>query len=254
MATGFNWISTANNHALDRGEKGVLAQIGYLAKFSGATWTGMHSSWEESKTPRIIVKNGVRIGIASYTYGTNGIGLPPGKEYLVDVIDETRIREDMAALTKVSDIRVIAMHWGEEYSFEPSDEQKKLAQMLADAGADVVIGAHPHVIQKPVLLQGINGNTTLVYYSLGNFMSSQTEPERMLGAMARFDIAYDPASRSSTIVSAQMLPLITHISADYLTYAVYPFEDYTEALAKNHALAPKGFSLDFLSERIIPEV
>ena len=250
IITGFNWISTANNHALDRGEKGVLAQIDYIAKKPGVTWTGTHTSWEERARPRIIVKNGVRIGMASYTYGTNGIAPPLGQEYLVDIIDETRIREDMLALTKESDIQVIAMHWGEEYSVEPTKEQQKLAQLLADAGADVIIGAHSHVVQTPVFLQGANGNTTLVYYSLGNFMSSQTEPEQMLGAMARFDIEYDTVLQNSHIISAEILPLITHISADYQTYTVYPFEDYTAELARDHALAPQGFSLNYLSERI----
>ena len=248
--TGFNWISTANNHALDRNENGVRAQLDYISKLEGVTATGTHLSWEDSAAVQTIEINGVRIGVASYTYGTNGIAPPQGMEYLVDMIDETRIQEDMGALAKVSDIQVVAMHWGEEYSFEPTDEQLKFAQLLADSGADVVIGAHPHVVQMPVLLKGAAGNTTLVYYSLGNFMSSQTEPDLMIGAMARFDIEYSTASQSVTFLSVETLPLITHISSGYQSYAVYPFRDYTEGLALDHALAPKGFSHSFLSERI----
>jgi len=248
--TGFNWISTANNHALDRGEAGIRAQIDYLSKIGGVTQTGTHDSLDDSKTPRILSINGVRVGIASYTYGTNGIAPPPGEEYLVDVIDDAKIRADMGALTKESDIQIVAMHWGDENSFEPTDEQKRLAQMLADTGVDVVIGTHPHVIQAPVVLRGAAGNTTLVYYSLGNFMSSQTEPDQMLGAMARFSIEYDALAGSVKLLGAEALPLVTHISSDYQTYAVYPMSDYTEELAGDHALAAKGLLLDSLSSRV----
>ena len=247
---GFNWISTANNHSLDRGEEGVLAQLDYLSKLSGVVQTGTHASREDSEEPRVIEINGVRIGIASYTYGTNGIAPPPGKEYLVDVIDEAELASDLGLLTSVSDIQIVSMHWGEEYSFEPTNEQRALAQFLADAGVDIVVGAHPHVIQKPEFLEGADGNTTLVYYSLGNFMSSQTEPERMLGGMARFEIEYDASAQKVRFLAAEALPLVTHISSDYKTYTVYPLRDYTETLAKGHALASKGLSLDFLSSQV----
>ena len=162
------------------------------------------------------------------------------------MIDGTKIRADLDRLAKESDILIVAMHWGEENNPEPTEEQKGLAQLLADLGVDVVIGTHPHLVQTPIFLKGANGNTTLVYYSLGNFISSQTEPCQMLGAMARFEIAYEATSGSVRFVSAEALPLVTHISSDYRSFAVYPLSDYDEGLAKDHALAPTGLSIETL--------
>ncbi|MCL1895103.1 MAG: CapA family protein [Clostridiales bacterium] len=247
--TGFTWISTANNHALDRGEEGIQAQLDYLSKTKGVVSTGTHATRKDSATPRVITVNGVRVGLASYTFGTNGIAPPPGKEYLVDVADEAKIRADLDVLAQKSDVQVVAMHWGDEGSLEPSDTQRGLAQMLADSGVDVVVGTHPHVFQAPVFLEGAGGNRTLVYYSLGNFMSSQAEPDRMLGAMAYFEIEYDAAAGEIRFLAAGALPLVTHISSDYQAYGVYPLGDYTEGLAAGHALAEKGLSLDSLSSR-----
>ena len=247
--TGFNWISTANNHSLDRDEKGICSQLDYISGLEGVVQTGTHATKEDSETPLVLTVNGIRVGIASYTFGTNGILPPPGKEYLVDLIDESALRADMILLTEESDIQIVAMHWGEEYSREPADEQMRLAQTLADWGVDVIIGAHPHVVQTPAFLKGADGNTTLVYYSLGNFISSQAEPDLMLGAMARFEIGYDKVSREAKFRIAEAIPIVTHISSDYRNYGVYMLEDYSETLAEDHALAGIGLSRGFLSAR-----
>jgi poly-gamma-glutamate synthesis protein (capsule biosynthesis protein) len=267
---GFDWISTANNHSLDRGEEGVLAQLDAIERLGGGTerpsgviQTGTYASAADAETPRVIEKNGVRVGLASYTYGTNGQKLPEGKEYLVSVFDSESIgsiestdssgrigstgnREkicaNMKALCAASDIQVVGMHWGEEGVAEPTDGQRAWAQLLADLGVDVVIGTHPHVLGGAEFLHGENGNEMLVYWSLGNFISSQPEPEQMLGGMARFAVCYDANTGSISFPEAALVPVVTHIEFDYSKFTAYLLSDYPEELAARHALAPKGFS------------
>ncbi|MDR3052408.1 MAG: CapA family protein [Coriobacteriales bacterium] len=247
-ATGFNWINTASNHALDRGEAGILAQLSYLQRFDGLVQTGTHATAQDAATPTVIERNGVRIGLASYTYGLNGLEPPAGKTYLVDVIDREKIERDLAALLPVSDVQIVNMHWGDEYSLEVTDEQRELAQFLADQGVDVVLGEHPHVVQPTVFVTGAQGNRTLVAYSLGNVLSSQVEPECLLGELLQCTISLDAATGAVEISDVAVVPLVTHISRDYTAFTTYPLVDYTEELAGQHALSIRiqDFSLTWL--------
>ncbi|MDR1797232.1 MAG: CapA family protein [Clostridiales Family XIII bacterium] len=235
---GFDWISAATNHTLDRGEAGVRAELEYLEEnLPGLVCTGIHASATDRAAPKTVTVNGVTLGLASYTYGLNGKEPPEGEEWLVDVIDEGRIGEDLRALTAASDVQIVSLHWGEEYEKEPSGGQRALAQKLADLGCDVILGTHPHVAQPMEILAGAGGGQTLVYYSLGNFLSAQDEPERLLGEMARFTILYDPDTGTVSFEDAGAVPLVTHISKDFRTFAVYPREGYTRELAAGHAYA-----------------
>ena len=143
---GYNWLSAASNHTMDRGEEGIVKQLEYLERYPDITVTG---SQKAPDAPRLHIQTikGVKVGLISYTFGLNGIPLPEGKEYLVNLIDEEQIKKDMQTLNAQSDIQLVSMHWGEEYQIVPNDEQTRLAQVLSDAGADVIIGGHPHVIQ-----------------------------------------------------------------------------------------------------------
>ena len=126
-AAGFDWISTSSNHSMDVGEEGILSQLSHLEELPQLIQTGTNASADEAKEYKVIEKNGVKIGLLSYTYGLNGFALPDGKEYLVNLIDEDRIREDMKALNQISDVQVVSMHWGVEYQFEENEEQRALA-------------------------------------------------------------------------------------------------------------------------------
>lgn len=231
----FNWLSAASNHSLDRGEAGIVKQLDYLAKYPDITVTGSQKS---SQANRLKIKqiNGVKVGLMSYTYGLNGLTLPAGKEYLVNLIDEEQIKKDMAALNKQSDIQIVSMHWGEEYQFTPNDHQQYLAQLLSDAGVDVIVGGHPHVIQPMDYLTGTTGNQTLVMYSLGNFISSQAENDRMLGGMGRWTIDYDKKKRRIKFDQVEFWPTITYIGDNYQTYQTYALKDYTNELAEQHMI------------------
>ena len=158
---GFDWLSTSSNHSMDVGEQGIRNQLAHIETL-GLTQTGTHGDESDAQTYRVMNKNGLRIGLLSYTYGLNGFVLPQGKEYLVDLIDEEKIQSDMEAIQAISDVQIVSMHWGEEYQFAPNEEQQQLAQLLSDLGADVIIGTHPHVLQPADILTGEAGNETSI--------------------------------------------------------------------------------------------
>lgn len=108
---GFDWISTSSNHSMDFGETGILNQLEYIEQLP-LVQTGTHADEEDAKTYRVIEREGLRIGLLSYTYGLNGFVLPQGKEYLVDLIDEDKIQTDMEELNDISDVQIVTMHWG----------------------------------------------------------------------------------------------------------------------------------------------
>ncbi|MDD3049200.1 MAG: CapA family protein [Bacilli bacterium] len=234
---GFDWLSGASNHTFDRGEAGILAQLDYVrSKFPNMTMTGIHDSQEDADKSVVLNVNGLKVGVLDYTYGLNGFTLPEGKEYLVDLIDKDKMKTAMKQLQKVSDIQIVSMHWGQEYQFEPNEEQTKLAQYLSDLGVDVIVGTHPHVIQPMDYLTGKDGNETLVMYSLGNFLSAQDENYRMLGGMATWNIEYNRTKDKVTFKDVKFLPTITQIEGAYSYYRTYALKDWTDELASKHTL------------------
>lgn len=182
LSLGFNLISLANNHTLDRGEKAVRSSLAYWRDKPALT-AGSYESFQTRNTPKILEKNGITYALLAYTYGTNGIPVPKGKEYLVNVYTKTMLENDIKAIRDKVDLLIVSMHWGIEYEFEPSAEQKKYAKLLADLGVDLVIGTHPHVVQ-PVEYIG----DTLVFYSLGNLISAQKGTNKRIGMLGSVEI------------------------------------------------------------------
>lgn len=234
---GFDWMAASSNHSLDAGVQGVMNQLNYMNKnYPEIKVTGSHRTLEESKQTQVIKRNDVTFGILGYTYGLNGYQLPEGKEYLIDLIDKDKIRQDVEKLKKVSDVQIVSMHWGTEYSFEPNEEQKELAQFLSDLGVDVIIGEHPHVIQPMDYVTGKEGNKTLVIYSLGNFLSAQDDHENMLGGMARWTLSFNKTTKEVTFKNVEFLPTVTQIEGNFEFFRTYTLKDYSDDLAARHML------------------
>ena len=204
LDAGFNLVSLATNHTMDRGEKAVLSSIEYWKQHENeALAVGTYSSEEERNKVQIREKNGIKYAMLSYTYGTNGIPVPNGKDYLVNVWptnlninDPSRdseyqaykeqVKKDIEAVRDQVDVLMVAMHWGVEYTHKPTEYEKDSAQFLADNNVDIVIGAHPHVIQPVTWI-----DDTLVIYSLGNFVSAQLQDQnynKMVGLMTSVNI------------------------------------------------------------------
>ncbi len=176
--TGFNIVSLATNHTMDRGEKAIISSREYWNKQKDIYSVGSYTSYEEKNEieNKIYEKNGIKYAILNYTYGTNGIKVPTDKAYLVNVWDiynyenyKEVVKKDITNLRDKVDILMVAMHWGVEYTHIPTDLQKETAKFLADNNVDIIIGTHPHVIQPVEFI-----DDTLVIYSLGNFISAQT--------------------------------------------------------------------------------
>lgn len=150
----------------------------------------------------------MKIGFLSYTYGTNGIPVPKNKPYLVNLIDEEKMKRDLDTLNGQVDVTIVNMHWGEEYQSFPSDAQKQWAQLLVDHGAEIIIGHHPHVLQPIEWLEGKNGNKSIVVYSLGNFLSGQKGDGKDIGGIFSIDVIKrtDANGTTLTLKNPRLLP------------------------------------------------
>ena len=176
---GIDIISTAGNHALDYGYSGLCRSIDVLNN-AGLSHLGTYKSAEEQE--QILIKDvkGVKIAFINYTYGTNGIPVPSGKEYCVNLIDKELIKKQIAQAKEAKvDMIVACMHWGTEYRTTANSEQKELADFLFKNGVDVIIGNHPHVLEpmekRTVTLDDGTIKDCFVVYALGNFTADQRE-------------------------------------------------------------------------------
>lgn len=184
---GFDVVTMANNHTLDRGIPAIKNAIHYWDKL-GITHTGSFLSEEDHDNIRVVERHGIKMAVLAYTYGTNGIPTPEGQDYLVNRINLPSMKKDIEQAKKVSDVLVIALHFGKEYEREPNGSQKKLVQQLADLGVDIIIGSHPHVLQPYDWVDGKSGKKTFVAYSLGNFLSGQDGHYKQIGGMLQLTI------------------------------------------------------------------
>lgn len=175
---GIDLVCTANNHSLDSGYSGIESTIDYLDQ-AGILHTGTYKSPEAQSETTIADIKGLKVAFLSFTYGTNGIPIPSGREYCINLIDDDFIVNRLnAAKEQNPDIICVFMHWGEEYETSPNNEQIRLANLLFDNGVDVILGSHPHVLQRMEKVEvGTEGETRegFVIYSLGNFVSGQVK-------------------------------------------------------------------------------
>lgn len=185
--SGVDIVTLANNHTLDRGEDAIQSAITHWNKI-GLDYTGSYVSAEDQSRIRIIEKNGIIFSFLAYTYGTNGIKTPNDKQYLVNLIDENRIKKDISSAKGISDVVVVSLHFGKEYQRLPNEEQIQLAMQLAQAGADIIIGHHPHVLQPMEWIKREDGRRSIVAYSLGNFFSGQTGDYKDIGGIMQIKV------------------------------------------------------------------
>ncbi len=180
---GFNLVSLATNHTMDKGEIGVINSHNYWQKHSDIYTAGSYTSFEERDMPVIKEVNGIKYSFLSYTTWTNGLYPESGKEYLNNVYSNELAKADIERVRDQVDVIIVAMHWGTEYSHGVSQEQQEIANYLSSLGVNIIIGTHPHVVEPIDFI-----NNTLVIYSLGNFISDQVGIERLTGLMASVDI------------------------------------------------------------------
>lgn len=231
-------VNIANNHTLDHGEKGILKSIENWEKI-GLPYVGAYKSKEDQETLRIIHKNGLRICFLSYTRTTGGKKVPKGKEYLINQYGPTRFAgyRDVAGVRRLinqirkrdlADVVVLSIHFGKEYQMLPTAYQTETASNLSDAGADVIIGHHPHVLQPPAFLTNSKGETTFTAYSLGNFFSGQRGLYRQIGGYMTIDIE-KPDQGSILNINNPSMTLTYVDSTDKSDNKMYLLKDIVES-------------------------
>lgn len=230
---GFDVLNTANNHALDKGFNGIISTLNFLDQ-AGLHHTGTARTIEEKETPLIITVKGVPIGFIGATYGTNGLVLPKDKPYGVNSLNLEEMILEVEQVRHTGARLVIAMlHWGSEYAAAPNREQEEMAQALFEAGVDIILGHHPHVLQRTDLITaeapfGASGKADkrLVAYSLGNFVSSQKGLERLSSMVLKIQVGIDGETQDPFIKEAGYIPIFTRKldpKGNY-DFAVWPIE------------------------------
>lgn len=185
---GFDLMLTANNHTLDKRDKGLVRTLDRLDA-AGIDHIGTYRNREQRDSVIPLLRNicGFDIAFLNYTYGTNGITLRTPA--VVDYIDRELIKSDIAkARERGAEIVIVCIHWGIEYDLLPSRAQKELADFLIDSGTDIVIGGHPHVVQPMEIRHKPDGKKALVVYSLGNFISNMKTRDTRGGAIVKVNL------------------------------------------------------------------
>lgn len=211
LHSGIDIVSTANNHTLDKGLNGIKSEAAYLDRI-GLSHVGSFVDANDQQRLRIINKNGVKISFLSYTYGTNGIPVPKGKDFLVNIINRDKMKEEIHRARMASDIVVMSIHWGNEYKRTPTTAQKDLARFLANEGVDVIFGSHPHVLQPMEWIKTSDGRKVFVVYSLGNFISGQNNHYKDIGGLATIEVTKQITDKGKTIEISNPVFIPTYVS------------------------------------------
>lgn len=240
---GFDVVLHATNHALDKGKAGVISCLNFWRERHPEIKVLGIKDDESTQNLTVIEKEGIKIAFLNYTYGTNGIPLPSDMPYCVEMLTRSRlsiIESEIAAAKKAADIVCVVPHWGTEYVYTPDKNQEYWTSIFFKNGVDIVIGAHPHVIEPVEVIKDEN-HEMLVYYSLGNFVNASNEWDmknvgnRMLGALADIEITKD--ENGVYVSDYGVIPIVAHIETEKKQMlTVYRLDEYTEALASENEI------------------
>lgn len=255
VKAGFNVVESANNHIDDFGEGFLTDTLNFWkTKYPDVTLLGIHDSQEDADTVKIREVNGIKIAFLDYTYGTN-VGGIEGKDYMIDMIRKEKITTMIQKAKQQADCIIFVAHWGTEDETMPNEYEKQWAAYLMEQGVNVIIGGHPHVLQPYGRISDGKGNETVVFYSLGNFVSTQQKLEELLGGMAKFTIqkTVENGKTSIQILTPTVEPLVMHYNSDAGEFGPYMLSDYTEELASQNGvqkyIGDGVFTLDNLKKK-----
>lgn len=237
---GFDIVGLANNHMLDKGESGFLANLDYWEK-QPVTLIGAYRNREAFDNITVIEQNGISMALLSFTYGTNGLSLPSGSEVYIPYIDDAEVAAKVSEAETLADITIVSMHWGNEFTFRVNDAQRAAAQVICENGGDVIIGHHPHCIQ-PVEWIESGENRTLCVYSLGNFMSEMELDYKILGGMMSFTVEKLGEDGKAEVKNPVFIPTVFDYTRSFYNNHIYLLENYTAEQAKAHGMAYYGNS------------
>ena len=239
LDAGFDVVLHATNHAMDKGVKGVFNTLDFWKNLKDIAIVGLNASKNESSRVAFLEVEDMTLAILNYTYGLNGHSLPKGEEYLVNMLnDKEKIKKDIQYAKERADFLIVCPHWGTEYSYEPNQNQKSWVNFFLEQEVDLVLGTHPHVLQPVEQVESEKTNhKMLVYYSLGNFISSQDQVPRLLGGMARIKLV--KYEGKVEIVDSELVPIVTHYNYKKKEHTTYFLSDYNQQLADYHSIKDK---------------
>lgn len=235
---GFDIVNIANNHMLDQGSGGLSDTLAFYDTLP-YLMIGGYKNQADYDTVRVYEEQGVKIAMLSYTYGTNGLRLPASSELIVPYLDDTVIERQVKAARELADLVFVSVHWGTENMTTPNEEQKHYASVMAAAGADVIIGHHPHMIQPIEWIDNADGSRTLCIYSLGNLVSAMEYSANMVGGFITFDILVENGGKPF-ISNVKYIPTVFYYAMNYYSTHLYLMEDYTQELASSHGTRRYG--------------
>lgn len=250
---GFTVFNQANNHVLDKGEKGILSALEQWKTHPEALVTGVYENEADYENIRVKEVNGLTFAFIGMTEMTNGLSLPEGSEVVIlHTAEEEKIKTRIEKAKTLADVVVVNTHWGQEYTHTPNDGQTSLAQKMADWGADLIVGYHPHVLQPIQWLDASDGRKVLCAYSLGNFISAQDKGARMIGGILDVTFTKETADAHPIITSAGLIPIVTQYDGGFRNIRLYPWSSYTPELAKSHGVRNNDskFSYDFIKNTL----
>lgn len=253
-AAGIDCVLRANDHALDKGYDGLHNELAFWEEHNvevvGASDPGSSASRSlrssasdedadeddaDPNTTYLFEKDGFTLAVLNYSVSSllSPYDSTTDADY-VSLWDEDTVEDDVQAARRDGGDMVIAcVHWGDEYDTEVTDEQREAAQVLADAGVDVILGSHPHVLQEVETLSGSGGNETLCYWSLGSLINSGISGAGYVGGIAELELQ-KAGDGTCSVISAQLVPTVIHVGWDADTMTVYPVADYTSALSQTN--------------------
>ncbi len=237
LRLGFNLFSTANNHSLDWRVPGIQAAGRFWEQQEDIAMAGCYCTQEEREGIAYLTRNGMTVALIAATELTNGIPRPEG-EVGVLLLNEDRelILQKLETAAQNADFVILSLHWGIEGSGYYTDGQRELAQLLAEAGADLILGHHPHVLQGGEYLETSRGRS-YVAYSLGNFISAQRGAENMLAGFLQVELEKAPHGERAEIRGVNFIPTVTHYGPGYQEVSVWPLSQYTPELAAGATLS-----------------
>jgi poly-gamma-glutamate synthesis protein (capsule biosynthesis protein) len=249
-AAGFDILTTANNHCLDRSFYGVERTLAVLDEY-GFKHTGTFDTEEKSREVLIVDVKGIKLAILAYTYGTNGIQTPPGKEFSVNYIDIDKIKSDITkAKALKADKIIICLHWGAEYQRMPNNNQINIADALFEAGADVIFGSHPHVIQPMETRTIADGDgksrKVFIVYSMGNFISNQRKKYTDSGVIINLQLVKDNVNNTTLIGEINYVP--TYVATQGGSFKIVPVQEVMYAIEND--LSNSMYYYNGISSRI----
>ena len=241
---GFDIVTQATEHAFDQEETGIRDTISFWEdEHEKITLLGIHDSESDSRYQTIEEKN-FKIAVMNYsTMLSENHSIPEDSSYMVNLYSEENAQADLEEAKQEADVAIVYLHGGQDESVEPEERLQERVQFLAEQGADVIICSHPHILKGYELIEKSDGKETLVYYSLGNFVSAQSSLENLLGGMADFTLTKE--GDEVTIDSYSMIPLVMHYNADYTECSVYKLSDYTDELVQEHGIHEENPEADF---------